>query len=111
MKFVKLSGVAIVAATLLVGCQDPEDRIAFDGQYFKSKLSKVDKQRDQFLVEVSPASASLDGAREAGRYEGTKYCIEQYGTSSIAWVYGPDAKDGTLRVENDKLQFRGACNP
>jgi hypothetical protein len=111
MKFLKLSSVAILAVTLVAGCTDPEDLIAFDGPYFKSKLSKVDKQRDQFVVEVSPASASLDGAREAGRYEATKYCIAQYGTSSIAWEYGPDAEDGTLRVENDKLQFRGACAP
>ena len=105
-----VTSVALCCA-LVAGCSDNKDDIAFDGQYFKSKLSKVDKQRDQFLVEVSPASASLDGAREAGRYEAIKYCIEQYGTSSIEWAYGPDAEDGKLRLENDKLQLRGACDP
>jgi hypothetical protein len=51
----------------------------------------------------------LVGAREAGRYEATKYCINQYGTSDIAWVSGPDVEDGSLTINNDELQLRGAC--
>lgn len=101
----------VLSITGLAGCTDDKDRIAFDGQYYKAKLSKVDKQRDQFMVVVAPASASLVGAREAGRYEATKYCIAQYGTSAVDWVAGPDAEDGALHIENDKLQLRGACAP
>lgn len=111
MKIIQISLAVVLGATLLSACAPSKDRIAFDGKFFKAKLSKVDKQRDQFAIEVSPASASIDGAREAGRYEAIKYCIAQYGTSAITWVAGPDADGTALRVENDKLQLRGACKP
>ena len=111
MKIASLSIAVLLGASLLSACSKAEDRVTFDGQFFRAKLSKVDKQRDQFSIEVSPVSASLDGARDAGRYEATRYCIKNYGTSVVIWAMGLDAEDGTLRVENDKLQLRGACNP
>ena len=106
-----LTGCVLVCSlAALSACNDKEDAIAFDGQYFRAKVSKVDKQRDQFTVTVGPVSASLDGAREAGRYEATKYCIEQYGTSDKTWVVGPDSPSEALRIEGDKLVLRGACD-
>ena len=41
---------------------------------------------------VNGVSASLDGAREAGRHEGTKFCIDAFGTSKINWKVGPDTE-------------------
>ncbi|MEP3920987.1 hypothetical protein [Ascidiaceihabitans sp.] len=101
-------GILAVAATL-AACNKKEDAIAFDGQFFRAKLAKVDKQRDQFTVTIGPVSSSLDGAKEAGRYEATRYCIEQFGTSDKTWVIGPDSPNEQLRIEGDKLVLRGAC--
>jgi hypothetical protein len=104
-------GPALFAILTLTACGQNEKRPTFDGQDFRAKLSKVDKQRDQFSVTVSPVSNSLAGAREAGRFEATKYCIAQFGTSDIAWLSGPDSEDGELTITNDKLEFRGTCTP
>ncbi|WP_299370218.1 hypothetical protein [uncultured Tateyamaria sp.] len=107
-----LTGLLLVAALLLTACVERRaDRIAFDGVFFRSTAKKVDKQRDQIEVTVSPVSASLEGAREAGRFEAIRYCIENFGTSNIDWINGPDAEDGTLNISGDKLLLRGTCAP
>jgi hypothetical protein len=108
---VLLTAVILIALLLSACAERKADRVAFDGVYFRSNASKVDKKRDQFEVTVSPASSSLEGAREAGRYEATRYCIGTFGTSNIDWVQGPDAEAGTLRISGDKLLLRGACAP
>ncbi|MBY5932235.1 hypothetical protein KUV51_04420 [Tateyamaria omphalii] len=113
MRPVLLTGILLIAALVLTACSGERraERVAFDGVFFRANSSKVDKQRDQFEVSVSPVSASLEGAREAGRYEAIRYCIKQFGSSDIAWIEGPDAEDGTLRTNGDKLILRGACTP
>ena len=98
-----------VAVALLAGCNSRQDRFAFDGKYFRANVSKVDRQRDVFTVTVRNVSQSLDGAREAGRYEATKYCIKNYGSSDIEWVVGPDTPPQNLRIVDDSLTFQGAC--
>ena len=106
-----LAGLAAaLAATVGCGRRDSTD-ILFDGQRFRAKAAPVDRGRTlaEFLVTVNGVSASLDGAREAGRYEGTRYCIENYGSSKIAWAVGPDTEPARLRIENDRLSFRGTC--
>jgi hypothetical protein len=94
---------------LVSACSDPDQLVPFDGHIFRTKLSKVDKQRDQFSVTINQVSASLKGAREAGRYEATGYCIEQFGSSDVDWVVGPDSPDSALVIVDDKLTLRGAC--
>lgn len=86
-------------------------RVAFDGIYFSAKAKHVNKKATpaDFTVTVNRVSQSLDGAREAGRYEGTKFCIQNFGSSRIAWKVGPDTKPQNLRIENDKLTFAGSC--
>jgi len=108
-----LTGALLIATLLLTACSGERraDRVAFDGVFFRSSASKVDRQRDVIEVAVSPVSASLEGAREAGRFEATRYCIQQYGTSNIDWTYGPDAEDGLLRISGDKLLLQGTCRP
>jgi hypothetical protein len=107
-----LTGVVLIAALLLSACgQRKADKVAFDGVYFRSTASKIDKKRDRFEIAVAPASSSMAGAREAGRYEATRYCIDNFGTSDMDWSEGPDAADGTLTVANDKLILRGTCTP
>jgi hypothetical protein len=106
MKFV-VSLCTVVA--LLGACTPKEDRIAFDGKYFRTKVSKVDGQRDVFTLLVRNASQSIEGAREAARYEGTVYCVNLYGSSDITWVVGPDTPAENLRLNGDSLTFSGSC--
>lgn len=105
-------GVALAALLLVSGCNGARaDKVAFDGVNFRSNASAIDKQRDFFEISVKPASSSIDGAREAGRYESTRYCIENFGTSTVDWLQGPDAAAGTLNIVNDSLILRGTCKP
>ncbi|MDC0736995.1 hypothetical protein N6L24_01760 [Cognatishimia sp. SS12] len=86
-----------------------DDGVRFDGERFRIKASKVSKEdRARFIVAASPASATLEGALEAAAYGGTKYCIQEYGTSLIAWSHGPD---DTPRLEGDALIMEGQCKP
>ena len=82
--------------------------VEFDGARFGAKLSKGDS-REEFSVLVREPSKSLTGAREAGRYEGTKYCIQNFGTSEIIWSNGPDDADESLVITDNTLVFQGRC--
>ncbi len=109
MKWIFLPVLGITFA--LSACQNRGAAIAFDETYFATRLSNVDRLRDQFVITVSPFSASAEGAREAGRYEATRYCIDLYGSSDVIWQAGPDAEPEALEVSNDTLTLRGACAP
>lgn len=107
---VMLTALLLIAALLLSACAERRaDRVAFDGQFFRASSKKLDKDRIDFEVNVRPVSASLDGAREAGRQEATRYCVGNFGSSEIDWISGPDGEDGQLRVSNDTLQLLGRC--
>jgi len=97
------------AAAVLTACTSREDRVAFDGKYFSTKISKVDGQRDVFRLRVKNAAQSIDGAREAPRYEATVYCVSNYGSSDIDWVVGPDTPPENLRLVDNSLTFQGSC--
>ncbi len=108
----------LVAATALSACGGrkltdfgrKKETITFDGFQYKSKAAKYNKtDRDHFEVTVSRATQSLDGARQAGKYEATKYCIKQYGTSSVDWVIGPETE--TIVPVDDKIRMEGYCRP
>lgn len=107
-----MSRLAVCAVLVLaVGACDAarKDRLAFDGEYFRSKAAKVDGDRRQIEVTVKPASASITGAQEAGRHEATVYCIENYGSSAVDWVVGPDDDPASYVLDGDVLMLRGAC--
>lgn len=105
MRLVAMSlGVALLGA-----CVDRSDQPSFDGQYFRAKASKVDDDRAVFTVRIRDVNRSLDGAREAGRYAGTDYCIQLFGSSKIIWGVGPDTPPEQLRVVDDTLVFDGVC--
>lgn len=102
--------VCLIVLLAFAGCENArKDRLSFDGQYFRSKASKVDGDRREVQVSVRPASASIEGAQEAGRYEATKYCVENYGNSVVDWVVGPDDDPASYVLDGDTLVLRGAC--
>ncbi len=104
--------VCLLAVTLVLSAcgNRKEDQVAFNGIYFVSKADRVSREaRDHFQVQVKKASQDLEAAREAGRYEAIRYCIKQYGSSSIEWVIGPESEnivpvDGAILLE-------GYCRP
>lgn len=107
-----LSAVVALAVVSACGIVTPsENRVLFDGHAFRAKAKPVDKKASpaDFTVVVNGVSASLDGAREAGRFEGTKFCIKQFGSSKIVWKVGPDTEPQNLRISDDKLTFAGTC--
>lgn len=99
----------VAAALLLTGCENNDDRIAFDGQFFRTKVSKVDKQLDVFTVNIRDVSRSLDGARQAGHHAGVEWCVENFGSSDIEWSVGPDTPPEQLQIVDDRLNFSGVC--
>lgn len=104
----KYSVGMILTVLLVAGCGRGADRLAFDGQFYRTRLSDLD-ERHKFQVTAAPVSASLLGAREAARYEATVYCVNEYGSSAIQWVVGPDDADEALPIANDTLTLQGAC--
>lgn len=105
-------GLFIGAAVLLSACSavKREDRVLFEGEFFKAKAGHIDRDnRSEFNVVVGDISRSFEGAREAARYEATKYCIEEFGTSDIIWISGPDDDPDTLQIVNDRLTLHGTC--
>lgn len=102
--------ISLLAVVLIAGCNKRKHQLQFDGHYFRTKISTVDKDLAQFQISVSPVSASLEGAREAGRHQATKYCIENFGLSDATWVAGPDAELADLNLDGDTLLLRGACD-
>ncbi|MCB1365381.1 MAG: hypothetical protein KDK02_14755 [Rhodobacteraceae bacterium] len=100
-----------VCLAVAAGCSKKEERVLFDGHYFPAKAAAVDRKATlaDFVVSVKDASVSLDGARAAGGYEGTRYCIANYGTSRIDWTVGPDTEPQNLVIDKDTLNFQGTC--
>lgn len=102
--------VALLCIASVAACTRNEERVVFDGVFFRTKAKAVDKSdRQNFVVNVPKVARSVNGAREAGRYEGTRYCLANFGTSEILWSIGPDTADGRLVVENNDFNFRGTC--
>ncbi|EDM71214.1 hypothetical protein RAZWK3B_13374 [Roseobacter sp. AzwK-3b] len=98
-----------VSALMLAACSERSERVLFDGMYFPAKAKKASDDRLDFEVSVRRASQSLEAAQAAGRHEGTRYCIENFGTSEIAWSEGPDGESGAVQMSNGNLMLKGRC--
>ena len=105
-------GLATSSFLLTMGCSNPfeleENKVSFDGYYFSSKLSRNKLDDRSFDLTVRRANRSLSGAREAGRYEATRFCIKNFGTSDIKWVLGPD--DQSIGLTGKVLKLSGQCD-
>lgn len=99
---------ALLALLALAACGPGDDTILFDGQYFRTRINDTEA-RHIFTVTARPVSASLQGARDAARYEATAYCVRNYGNSRIVWTVGPDDPEETLPIADDTLTLQGAC--
>ena len=99
----------MIAGCALAACGPGEDALSFDGQFFSSRVKSERGDRAQFTVTAKPVSSSLEGAREAARYEATVYCVNSFGRSDVDWVVGPDDESDTFAIENDTLLLQGRC--
>lgn len=100
-----IAGVAVA----LTACGPDADDILFDGQFFRTKIKTERGSRESFVVTAKPVQASLEGAREAARYEATIYCVNRYGRSDIIWAVGPESPDEELPIDGDTLTLTGQC--
>ena len=60
-----------------------------------------------FEIIVPRSHRSLFGAKEAGRYEATIYCVNKFGTSNIIWDVSPD--DVSKVTSNKSIFIKGRC--
>ncbi len=98
------------AALALAACgQNRGYQPLFDGVQFRGKAERLSDDRREFAATARPVSRSLEGAREAARFQATKYCIRNFGSSRVDWTYGPDDAEDALQIEDDTLRVRGAC--
>jgi hypothetical protein len=99
-----------VALTLTACGRTVDKRIRFDDQIFRGNAKAIDRaDKRYFVATAGPVSRSLEGAREALRYEGTKYCIKHFGISDIEWDVDPQAEATALPIADDKLVIKGHC--
>jgi outer membrane murein-binding lipoprotein Lpp len=108
MRILGISAVALSAA-VLAGCENLGNRQTFEGKYFRAKTSKVDKQRDVFVVNVKGVSQSEAGARQAAYHTGVSYCLKNFGASNIVWAQDPLDEEQPLRVADDQIDIQGRC--
>ena len=102
--------LALMTVTMLGGCVERSKRVLFDGKHYPTRERAVSKEdRNSFTVSVRRASQGIDGAREAGRHGGSKYCIKNFGTSEIDWAVGPDDAAASLVQSNGNLVLSGRC--
>ena len=102
----------LCSGLILLGCSNPltldENKVSFEGYYFPYKLVRDKVDDRSFDLTVRRASRSLSGAKEAGRYEATRFCIKMFGTSDIKWVLGPD--DENISLTGRTLKLSGQCD-
>ena len=107
---------ALVGLFVLSACgsvSSSKNRTYFDGLYFPATVKSVDKkrQRETFTVTLKKVSQSRKAAGEAGHFEGTRYCVEQYGTTVIDWVENPLDVAAEMIPVDDRFTFQGTCRP
>lgn len=105
-----VAAVAAVAMLAASGCSRKSERLLFNGNYYPVKARAADKaDRTLFTVSVRRADQGLAGAREAGRHGAKEYCLQNFGTSEIAWSVGPDAPDAALTGGGSGVALSGKC--
>ncbi|WP_371223567.1 hypothetical protein [Roseovarius sp. 2305UL8-3] len=102
--------IFLVTVLALGACSEKSKRVYFGGNYYPTKEKGGGKDdRALFATTVRRADQGVDGAREAGRHGGAKYCIKNFGTSEIEWINGPDAPLQSLQSSNGNLVLTGRC--
>ncbi|APG46442.1 hypothetical protein [Phaeobacter porticola] len=110
----KIMTALALGGAILAGCGDIiKDRPTYAGVPFKAKSKAVNKKETlaKFTTTVSKATQSLDGARLAAHHDGTRYCIENFGSSRILWQSDPLDTDVGVPLDGDTAVYAGTCTP
>lgn len=100
--------LAVVAA--VAACAKKEERVLFDGKFYKAKTSAVSKDdRKAFETVVRRPEQGINGALAAGEHDAKTYCLKSFGTSEIAWTRGPRDQNAPLYAEGGRLVLNGSC--
>ncbi|WP_292292744.1 hypothetical protein [Marivita sp.] len=106
----KKAWVSSTLLVLLAACGSSDlDTITFEGARFTGDYRVDRSDRAAFVARGGPASVSLDGARQAAKFQAVQHCISYLGTSDVAWVNGPDVADAALVVEDNEVVLSGRC--
>ncbi|MEB8385984.1 hypothetical protein OO012_01975 [Rhodobacteraceae bacterium KMM 6894] len=105
----RIFSALIIATIALTACAKPGDRMKFDGKYYPTRSKKAGDEREQFVVTVKRVDQGIEGARKAGKWEATRFCIETVGDSTLNWQPGYDPDAGAAVIEGGSLILRGSC--
>lgn len=100
---------AVVAATASCAARN-QDRVLFDGNFYKAKTKAVSKDdRKVFQTVVRRPDQGINGALAAGEHDAKGYCLKNFGTSKIEWTRGPFDPQAALYAEGGSLTLNGSC--
>jgi hypothetical protein len=106
--------LSLVALSTLAACGKNNNafgnRQAFDGQYFRVRVSAERDDKAQFTVTVHDATRSLVGARDAAITKVSEHCIKLSGRSDRTWEISPEVPDEDLPIINGDLILKGTCD-
>ncbi len=106
----RLGAVALLALALVAGCTERKERVLFDGNYYPGKARGEREDRRDFTATVRRAGRGIEGAQKAAVHEATRYCIENFGTSEIAWSGVAEGQEGPVYARSgDRLSVSGRC--
>ncbi len=107
MKSTWATGAVLLA---LAACGRGElETVTFEGARFNGDLNSQRSDRAGFVATGGPASVSLEGSKQAARYQVVQHCIAYLGSSDVAWVNGPDVEDAALVIEDNEVVLTGRC--
>lgn len=104
------AGLVLVALAVLAGCTEREERVLFNGNYYPGKARAEKQDRRNFTAFVRRAGRGIEGAQQAVLYEATRYCLDNLGTSEIAWKGAPEGTEGPVYARSgDTVTVTGRC--
>lgn len=104
------AGLILIALTVLAGCAEREERVLFNGNYYPGKARAEKQDRRNFTAFVRRAGRGIEGAQQAVLYEATRYCLDNFGTSEIAWSGVPEGAKGPAYARSgDTVSVTGRC--
>lgn len=99
-----------LCGVVLAGCADREGRERFDGNYYPTKLRSEREDRRAFTTSATRVARGIEGAQKAAIHEATRYCLENFGTSAIAWAQRGEGQEGPIFARSgDRISASGRC--
>ena len=102
-------GLVLLMLVVLAGCTERKERVVFDGNYYPPKSRAEKQDRRNFTASVSRANRGIEGAQKAVVHEATRYCLENFGTSDIAWAAAQTGEGPVYTRSGDRVSVAGRC--